>query len=128
LFLIIICIGIIVFMPLIAKVPLAFSMAKLGKYDNKHPRNQQNLLDGLGARALAAHKNCFEGICYFAPTILLVLALDEHNLYTAQLCVVFVISRLLYLFFYWFNWDKLRSLVWLIGMGTIVAHYWMLLD
>jgi uncharacterized MAPEG superfamily protein len=128
LFLIIICIGIIVFMPLIAKVPLAFSMAKLGKYDNKHPRNQQNLLDGLGARALAAHKNCFEAICYFAPTILLVLALDEHNLYTAQLCVVFVISRLLYLFFYWFNWDKLRSLVWLIGMGTIVAHYWMLLD
>jgi uncharacterized MAPEG superfamily protein len=128
LFLIIISIGIIVFMPLVAKIPLAFAMSKTGRYDNKHPRTQQGSLEGLGARTLAAHKNCFEAICYFAPTVLLVLALDEQNLYTAQLCVAFVLTRLLYLGFYWLNWDKLRSIVWLLGMGTIVAHYWMLLN
>lgn len=115
-------------MPLIAKIPLGYAMWKTGKYDNKHPRSQQDSLEGIGARALAAHKNCFEAICYFAPTVLLVVALDEHNIYTAQLCFAFVLTRILYLVFYWINWDKLRSLVWLIGMGTIIAHYWMLLD
>lgn len=120
--------GIIVFMPLVAKIPVAFAMGKRGKYDNKHPRTQQNLLEGLGARALAAHNNSFEAICYFAPTILLVLALDEHNVYTAFLCVAFVLTRILYLLFYWLNWDKLRSLAWIVGMGTLFAHYWMLLD
>jgi uncharacterized MAPEG superfamily protein len=114
-------------MPFLAKVPLAWQMSKQFGYDNKHPREQQNKLTGLGARALAAHQNCFEAICYFAPTVLLVLALDEHNVYTAQLCIAFVLTRLLYLVFYWANWDKLRSIIWVVGMGTIVAHYWMLL-
>jgi len=126
-FLIIICVAIVVFMPLLAKVPLAYLMAKESKYDNKHPRAQQNRLTGLGARALAAHQNCFEAICYFAPTVILVLAVDEHNVYTAQLCVAFVISRLFYLAFYWANWHILRSTAWVVGMATIVTHYWMLL-
>ena len=126
-FVIIICVAIVVFMPFLAKVPLAWQMSKQSGYDNKHPREQQNKLTGLGARALAAHQNCFEAICYFAPTVLLVLALDEHNVYTAQLCIAFVLARLLYLVFYWANWDKLRSIIWVVGMGTIVAHYWMLL-
>jgi uncharacterized MAPEG superfamily protein len=127
-FLIIICVAVIVFMPLLAKAPLAYLMAKEGGYDNRHPRAQQNKLTGLGARAFAAHQNCFEAICYFAPTVLLVLALDEHTVNTAQLCVAFVITRLLYLGFYWANWHVLRSATWLIGMGTIAAHYWLLLD
>ena len=125
--LIIICVAIIVFMPFIAKVPVAIEMNKLNGYDNKHPREQQKKLTGLGARAMAAHNNCFEAICLFAPTILLVLALDEHNVYTVQLCLAYVVSRFLYLGFYWLNWDKLRSISWLIGIGTLVAHYWMLL-
>ena len=127
-FLIIISMAIIVFMPLLAKSPLAYLMAQEGGYDNKHPRAQQNKLTGLGARALAAHQNCFEAICYFAPTVLLVLALDEHNVFTVQLCIAFVITRLLYLGFYWANWHILRSLTWGLGMATIVAHYWILLN
>lgn len=125
-FVIIICVAIVVFMPLIAKAPLAYLMAKEGGYDNKHPRTQQYRLSGLGARALAAHQNCFEAICYFAPTVLLVLALDEHKVHTAQLCIAFVICRLLYLGCYWANWHILRSVIWLVGMGTLVAHYSLL--
>jgi len=127
LFLIIISIAIVLLMPLVAKIPLAIAMSRTGKYDNKHPRTQQNELKGLGARALAAHQNCFEAIAYFAPTVLLVLALDEQNLYTAWLCLGFVSIRILYLFFYWLNWDKFRSLAWLLGMVSIGAHYWLLL-
>lgn len=120
--------GIVVFMPLITKIPLAIAMHKIKGYDNEYPRLQQSKLEGAGARALAAHKNCFEAICYFAPTVLLVITLDEHTLYTVQLSIAFVIARILYLCCYWCNWNKLRSTSWLIGMCTIVAHYWMLLD
>lgn len=114
-------------MPLIAKVPVAIGMAKLGAYDNKHPRAQQAKLEGFAARAYAAHQNCFEAICLFAPSVLLVLALDEHNVYTVQWCIAFVIFRFLYIGFYWANWDKLRSIVWVLGLLSILAHYWMLL-
>lgn len=117
----------VVVMPMIAKVPLAFMMNKAGGYDNRHPRDQQAQLSGLGARAYAAHQNCFEAICLFAPSVLLVLALDEHNVYTAQLCIAYVITRLLYLGFYWANWHVARSTVWVLGIMLIVPHYWMLL-
>ncbi len=124
---IIICIAAVVFMPFIAKIPVALQMHKLNGYDNKNPRDQQAKLSGFGARAMAAHNNCFEAISLFAPTILLVLALDEHTVYTVQLCLLYVLSRLLYLVFYWINWDKLRSITWLIGIGTLVGHYYLLL-
>jgi uncharacterized MAPEG superfamily protein len=127
-FIIIICMAVVVIMPIIAKVPVVFALFKQGKYDNKHPRQQQARLEGLGARAVAAHNNCFEAICYFAPTILLVLALDKYNVYTMQWCVAFVILRFLYLGFYWANWHFLRSLVWAAGMATLVPHYWLLLS
>ena len=127
-FVIIICMALVLFMPMIAKVPLAVMMNKQGGYDNRLPRAQQNKLTGLGARALAAHQNCFEAICFFAPTVLLVLALDEHNVYTAQLCVAFVIVRLCYLALYWLNWHVARSIAWGIGMALLVPHYWMLLN
>nr|WP_136250391.1 MAPEG family protein [Ningiella ruwaisensis] len=126
-FVIIICMAIVLFMPMLAKVPLAYLMHKEGKYDNRHPRSQQNRLEGLGARAKAAHDNCFEAICFFAPTVLLVLALDAHTVYTAQLCIAFVLLRLIYLICYWCNWHIARSTVWVIAMGTIVAHFVLLL-
>lgn len=126
-FIIIICVAAVVFMPILAKVPLAIQMNKAGGYNNKYPRTQQKELTGFGARSQAAHENSFEAICYFAPTVLLVLALDEQNVYTAQLCVAFVVARLCYLVCYWANWHVARSLAWAVGMATIVAHYWMLL-
>ncbi|MDT0593443.1 MAPEG family protein [Glaciecola petra] len=126
-FVIIICVAIVVFMPLIAKIPVAIKMSQAGGYDNKYPRKQQATLGGLGERALAAHQNCYEAIAYFAPTVILVMALDEHTVNTVQLSLVFVIARLCYLVCYWANWDKVRSAFWLIGMATIIGHYWLLL-
>ena len=125
---IIICIAVVVFMPLIAKVPLAFAMFKQGKYDNKHPRQQQSSLTGLGARAHAAHQNSFEAICYFAPTILLVLALDAQTIDTVTWSVAFVVLRSFYLFFYWFNWDIARSTVWVLSIATLIPHYWSVIS
>ncbi|MFT5542811.1 MAG: putative MAPEG superfamily protein [Glaciecola sp.] len=124
---VVICLAIVVFMPLIAKVPMALMMNKIGGYDNRLPRLQQDKLEGLGARAKAAHDNCFEATTYFAPTVLAVLALNAVDHTTAYLCIAFVVCRLVYLVCYWTDLHVLRSAVWLIGMGTVAAHYFMLL-
>ncbi len=50
---------------LLCQGPVAFAMNKLDGYDNKHPREQQSKLTGFGARALAAHQNCFESLPAF---------------------------------------------------------------
>ena len=56
-------------MPYFVKVVVGIEMHKLGGYDNKYPREQQARLEGVGARMLAAHQNCFESpalvICCF---------------------------------------------------------------
>ena len=125
---VVICMAIVVFMPMLAKVPLAIMMNKQGGYDNSLPREQQKNLEGLGARSKAAHENCFEATTFFAPTILLVLALNAINQTTAYLCIAFVAVRLAYLVCYWGNWHLLRSLFWGIGMFTVAAHYYLLLS
>jgi uncharacterized MAPEG superfamily protein len=118
--------AIVVFMPMLAKVPLALMMNKSGGYDNRMPREQQKALKGLGARAKAAHENCFEATTFFAPTVLLVLALNAVNDTTAYLCIAFVVCRLLYLVCYWADWHLARSLFWGIGMVAIAAHYFLI--
>lgn len=123
---VVICLAIVVFMPMLAKVPLAIMMNKKGGYDNRNPREQQKALDGLGARAKAAHENCFEATSFFAPTVLMVLALNAVNHTTAYLCIAFVVCRLIYIGCYLANWHLLRSIVWGIGMVTVAAHYFLL--
>lgn len=123
---VVICMAIVVFMPMLAKVPLALMMNKSGGYDNRLPREQQKALKGLGARAKAAHENCFEATTFFAPTVLLVLALNAVNDTTAYLCIAFVVCRLVYLACYWADWHLARSVFWGIGMVTIAAHYFLI--
>ncbi len=114
----VVCALLAVLMPYLAKVPVAVAMAKLGRYDNKHPRSQQAKLTGFGAWALAAHQNCFESLAVFAIAIAAVLGSNSVNAVTETLAVTHIVSRTLYCIFYWLNLDIIRSLVWFIGLGT----------
>lgn len=117
----VVCALLAVLMPYFAKVPVAMAMAKLGRYDNKHPRAQQAKLTGFGARALAAHQNCFESLAVFAVAIAVVFGTNSVNAVTETLAVTHIVSRTLYCIFYWLNLDIIRSLVWFIGLGTAIA-------
>ncbi|GBL05556.1 MAPEG family protein [Glaciecola sp. KUL10] len=125
---VVICLLIVVLMPLVAKVPLAIMMHRSGQYDNRHPRAQQAALTGFGARTHAAHQNCFEATTYFAPTVLLVLAVNATDHITAYLSIAFVVCRLAYLVCYWADYHIVRSTFWVIGMATVIAHYVRLLS
>ncbi|ALO34142.1 hypothetical protein CMT41_04900 [Colwellia sp. MT41] len=111
----IICLFLALFLPLLAKIPVAFAMAKLGGYNNNHPREQQSKLTGFGARALAAHQNAFESVILFSPALLLALATNNSQPTILVLAVVHIIARVLYNLFYLLNIGLLRSIVWAIA-------------
>jgi uncharacterized MAPEG superfamily protein len=109
------CLFISLLLPLLAKGPVAYAMAKLGGYNNNHPRYQQSKLTGFGARALAAHKNAFESVIIFAPAVLLALITNNTGTTITTLAVIHVIARVLYNLFYLFEISLLRSIVWAIA-------------
>lgn len=109
------------FLPYLAKVPLAFAMNKTGRYDNNNPRKQQAALDGFAERANAAHYNSFEALAIFAAAVLITAQSGPVGSLSATLAWLFVLSRVGYLCCYWFNLATLRSLVWFLGMACCFA-------
>jgi uncharacterized MAPEG superfamily protein len=95
-----------------------------GVYDNHHPRSQQARLTGFGARALAAHLNSFEAFPLFAVGVLMAHVTQTHGLLVDVLALTFVVSRVLYLLFYWADMHWQRSLVW--GLGLLCSLLLML--
>ena len=91
-----------------------------GSFDNKNPRRQQAQLKGLGARAVAAHKNAFEAIAYFAPAVTVAHLSGGDPSRSAQLAIVFVVARLLHGLCYLADLDVLRSLSFFVGLACTV--------
>lgn len=119
----IICLVLVCVMPFLAKVPLAVAMHRNGGYDNALPREQQQHLKGFGARANAAHYNCFEAITYYAPAALVVLATSSIGTTHVALAVSFVVCRVLYLLCYWYAWNTLRSIMFVAGLAVSIALF-----
>lgn len=108
-------------LPYFAKVPVAYAMHQLQGYDNHLPRVQQEKLQGFGARALAAHQNSFESLIVFALAVAVVLGTQSHGPVMNTLALSYLIARVMYCIFYWIDLDKLRSLVWAVGLGCCIA-------
>ena len=111
----IICLFIAALLPIVAKVPVAIAMHKLGRYNNNHPRAQQAELTGFGARALAAHQNAFESLIIFAPAVLLAIATKNTGAVIEQLAITHVIARVFYNIAYLMNISTIRSIIWAVG-------------
>ena len=123
----IICLFIALFLPFLAKIPVAIAMAKLGGYDNNHPRSQQANLTGFGARALAAHQNAFESVIIFAPAILLAIATNHTGQVIQQLAMVHIFARVAYNALYLMNIGIVRSLVWFVSLFSSLGIVWQCL-
>ncbi|MDH4581800.1 MAPEG family protein [Pseudomonas sp. BN415] len=101
----------------LAKIPVAKAMREEGRgYDNRHPRAQQARLTGFGARAVAAHQNSIEIFPLFAAGVLMSHVTQTHGYFVDLLAIIFIVSRVLYLFLYWNDKATLRSLVWFVGL------------
>ena len=118
------CLFTALLLPFIAKIPLAIAMKQQGKYDNNHPRAQQDKLQGKGARALAAHQNAFESLIIFTPAILLAIISQPDNTLVGQLAITRIIARIFYNVLYLYDLATLRSLSWFVGIISSFLIIW----
>ncbi|AKV07513.1 membrane protein [Pseudomonas fluorescens NCIMB 11764] len=100
----------------VARMPVAKAMKDQGGYNNHLPRQQQAQLTGFGARAVAAHQNCFEAFILFAVGVLMAHTTQTAGWLIDSLAIIFVITRVIYLLCYWGDLAWQRSLVWVVGL------------
>lgn len=110
-----------------AVVPYVFTgiaKVKAGRrYDNHDPRAFLAASKGLSARADNAQHNSFEAFPAFAAAVIIAhqVGLDQSVIDT--LAVVFVASRALYGYCYLTDRPSLRSLVWVVGLFSMMALF-----
>lgn len=123
---VLICLLIAIVLPYLVKMPVGYAMQKAqGGYNNNYPRDQQASLKGFGARAVAAHQNCFESLAVFSTAALTALVTQHVSSTIEVLAMVYIVSRIVYVFMYLMNLAALRSTVWFIGYACCVAMLWM---
>jgi len=108
----------------VARIPVFVAIARSGQdFDNELPPRQLASLDGIGARAVAAHRGLLAMFAPFAAAVVIAEFAGADPRRAAVLSVAFVVSQLLYVAAYLANVDYLRSLVWLVGFLTILGLF-----
>jgi len=102
---------------------LCAGIAKAGLkgYDNHDPRAWLAQVTGYRARANAAQANSFEAFPFFVSGVLLALHAGVDPARVDALALAFVLARLGYIACYLANLATLRSIVWTVGAGCVVA-------
>ena len=90
------------------------------RYDNRHVREWQAKLTGPALRAHYAHLNAFEAFPFFAAAVLAAMIVQADPARVAMLSIAFVIARVLHGVAYVGDFAIARSLVWFIGIGSVV--------
>ncbi|WP_115708153.1 MAPEG family protein [Legionella sainthelensi] len=111
----IVCLFLATLLPYLLKLVVASFMQKEGKYDNHYPRLQQARLQGMGARAVAAHQNSFESLLVFAVAALTAIATNHVGTVVQVLAVIYIVSRIIYSYLYIMDMASLRSASWFVG-------------
>jgi uncharacterized MAPEG superfamily protein len=91
--------------------------------DNKDPRGQQARLAGWGKRAQGAHLNAFEAFAPFAAAVFVSHLAGANPGRAAALAIAFVALRVTYTALYIANLDRLRSLVWMLGLASVIGLF-----
>jgi len=101
-------------------------IAKSGaeRYDNRDPRGWLAKQDAPRVRrATSAHLNSFEAFAPFAAGVVLAQLADVEHSTIAMLAATFVVARIAYGVCYLSGAAMARSLMWLIGLSSVVALY-----
>ena len=101
---------------------IAVGFAKSGGgYDNARPRDSMAKFEGRQARAVAAHANSFEAFPFFAAVVLLAGLTHADPHWINGLAVIFILARVGYIFAYLTDRALLRSIVWMVGIASVLA-------
>ncbi len=109
-------------------MPLLFTgIAKVsgGRFDNRDPRSWQSGLQGMPARAHAAHLNSFEALPLFAAAVIIAQLGGAEQSRVDALALAFIALRLGFGVCYIANWPTLRSLLWVAALGCCVGLFFI---
>ncbi|MFJ3263715.1 MAPEG family protein [Pseudomonas sp. NY15437] len=118
------CVLIAIFLPYVGTSIAKFTGGGFGPRQNHDPRTFLATLEGYRKRANAFQMNSFEVTPAFAAAVIIAYVVNNAEPATIdRLAIAWVTSRLLYLIFYIADLALLRSLVWFLGMGLIIAIF-----
>ena len=109
------------YLPLFIATP---ARAKLpGGYDNNHPREQAQKLEGHARRAIAAHQNSLENFPAFAAAVIVAHLGHGHPGLVSAAAVAYVAVRVVYIALYVFDVASARTIAWMLGMAATGALF-----
>lgn len=94
-----------------------------GRYNNRTPREWQARLEGMPARAHAAHLNAFEAFPLFAAAVIIAHLRQVPQETLDLLAVAFIVLRLAYGFIYMAGYPRTRSFVWALAFLCVIAMF-----
>jgi uncharacterized MAPEG superfamily protein len=95
--------------------------AKSGGFNNAAPRVTLERLEGWRQRADWAQKNAFEAFPPFAAAVIIAQLLHADQQTVDLLAMTFIGARFLHGVCYIADLSSLRSIVWAIALGCVVA-------
>ena len=117
------CVFIAMFLPWLCAV-YAKKAGGFSGNDNHNPRDFLQHAQGEAKRANAAQQNSFEIFPAFAAAVIIAHATGDASQTTLNVwSVLFILSRMLYIFLYIKDMASLRSVVWGSGLLCIVALF-----
>ncbi len=118
------CILLLVFVPLFCAAYAKKAAGFRFDTDNHQPRAFLAQTEGAAARANAAQQNSYEVFAPFAAAVIIAHATGQAGQAVINFwAVLFVLSRLLFVYCYIRDLARLRSLAFTIGLACIVALF-----
>jgi uncharacterized MAPEG superfamily protein len=92
-------------------------------FDNNRPREWEERLDGWRKRLYWAHQNAFEAFAPFAAGVVVAHLAGAPQGRIDVLAGLFIAARIAYVYCYYADAAGLRSLVWLVGLASVVGLF-----
>ena len=103
--------------------PFAVLSQAGGNYSNHNPRNEAVWAEGFRQRAHGAQQNAFEAFPPFAAAVLIAWQLGGGREWLNGLAIAWVILRALYGAAYLGDLPTLRSTLWTLAFGVMIAIF-----
>ena len=105
---------------------MPYAVVSIAKWDKTYlqhidqPREWEAKLSGKGARAHAAHLNSFEAFPLFAAAVIIAAFCKAPQGIVDVIAVLFVLTRIVYVWCYVSNRARMRSMVWMNGLAYCI--------
>jgi uncharacterized MAPEG superfamily protein len=115
---------VVIFLPFVWVGVAAYHVTRSGEsLDNKDHRGQQARQTGAAKRAYGAHYNALEAIPPFMAAVVTAHLFGADPARSANLCLAYLVFRVLHGVFYVLDWDKLRSIAFGLALVSVIGLF-----